>query len=64
MDSGRYDDKKKVRYSKFATIKLNNKISGTNNQGVGFVDFATEKLVTVLNSKRSYALALSVHPEK
>ncbi|XP_021207568.2 cilia- and flagella-associated protein 251 isoform X1 [Bombyx mori] len=36
----------------------------TNNQGVGFVDFATEKLVTVLNSKRSYALALSVHPEK
>ncbi|XP_052737715.1 cilia- and flagella-associated protein 251-like [Bicyclus anynana] len=36
----------------------------THNQGVGFVDFVTEKLVTILDSKTSHALSLSVHPEK
>ncbi|XP_045785662.1 cilia- and flagella-associated protein 251-like isoform X2 [Maniola jurtina] len=36
----------------------------THNEGVGFVDFVTEKLVTILDNKISHALALSVHPEK
>ncbi|XP_059061775.1 cilia- and flagella-associated protein 251-like [Achroia grisella] len=36
----------------------------THNQGVNFVDFVTEKLVTVLDNKISHALSLTVHPEK
>ncbi|KAM3961839.1 cilia- and flagella-associated protein 251 [Aphomia sociella] len=36
----------------------------THNQGVGFVDFVTEKLVTIVDYKISHASSLSVHPEK
>ncbi|XP_052758996.1 cilia- and flagella-associated protein 251-like [Galleria mellonella] len=36
----------------------------TLNQGVGFVDFVTEKLVTVLDNRVAHALSISVHPEK
>ncbi|XP_045445689.1 cilia- and flagella-associated protein 251-like [Melitaea cinxia] len=36
----------------------------TNNQGVGFVDFVTEKLVTIIDNKISHALSITVHPEK
>ncbi|KAJ8722980.1 hypothetical protein PYW07_004160 [Mythimna separata] len=35
----------------------------TYNQGVGFVDFATEKYTTILDNRRSPALSLAVHPE-
>ncbi|XP_026325605.1 cilia- and flagella-associated protein 251-like [Hyposmocoma kahamanoa] len=36
----------------------------THNQGIGFVDFVTEKLTTVLDYQISPATSLSVHPEK
>ncbi|OWR40975.1 putative WD repeat domain 66 [Danaus plexippus plexippus] len=36
----------------------------TNNEGVYFVDFLTEKLTTVLDNNVSHALSLSVNPEK
>ncbi|XP_026742733.1 cilia- and flagella-associated protein 251-like isoform X2 [Trichoplusia ni] len=36
----------------------------TWNQGVGFVDFVTEKYTNVLDSKISPILSMSVHPEK
>ncbi|CAH2266422.1 jg1018 [Pararge aegeria aegeria] len=36
----------------------------THNQGVGFVDFVTEKFATILDNKISHALSLSTHPEK
>ncbi|XP_073944449.1 cilia- and flagella-associated protein 251-like isoform X4 [Choristoneura fumiferana] len=36
----------------------------THNQGIAFVDFVTEKLVTILDYKISPAMALTVHPEK
>ncbi|KAJ0180263.1 hypothetical protein K1T71_003667 [Dendrolimus kikuchii] len=36
----------------------------SHNQGIGFVDFVTEKLVTILDYKISPAVTLTVHPEK
>ncbi|CAH0718741.1 unnamed protein product, partial [Brenthis ino] len=36
----------------------------THNEGIGFVDFVTEELVTIIDSKIFNALTLSVHPEK
>ena len=37
---------------------------GSRNQGVGFLNFVTEKYVTIIDSKMYHALSLSVHPEK
>ncbi|XP_046965477.1 cilia- and flagella-associated protein 251-like [Vanessa cardui] len=36
----------------------------TNNQGIGFVDFVTEKLVTIMDNKTSHTTSLAIHPEK
>ncbi|XP_022820002.1 cilia- and flagella-associated protein 251-like [Spodoptera litura] len=36
----------------------------TYNQGVGFVDFVTEKYTTLLDHNRSLVQTMSVHPEK
>ncbi|XP_035436887.2 cilia- and flagella-associated protein 251 isoform X2 [Spodoptera frugiperda] len=36
----------------------------TYNQGVGFVDFVTEKVTTILDHNRSLVLTITVHPEK
>ncbi|KAF9408495.1 hypothetical protein HW555_011852 [Spodoptera exigua] len=36
----------------------------TYNQGVGFVDFVTEKYTTILDHNRSLIMTISVHPEK
>ncbi|XP_049695270.2 cilia- and flagella-associated protein 251 isoform X2 [Helicoverpa armigera] len=36
----------------------------TFNQGVGFVDFVTEKYTTLIYNKRSAVLSMTVHPEK
>ncbi|XP_072944210.1 cilia- and flagella-associated protein 251-like [Epargyreus clarus] len=36
----------------------------TGHQGVGFADFVTEKLTTILDNKISYALSITVHPDK
>ncbi|VVC96642.1 unnamed protein product [Leptidea sinapis] len=37
---------------------------GTHNEGIGYVDFLTEKLRQVIDNKISHALALTVHPDK
>ncbi|XP_045491069.1 cilia- and flagella-associated protein 251-like [Colias croceus] len=36
----------------------------TNNEGVAFVDFTSETLLTILDNKIMHALTLTVHPEK
>ncbi|KAJ8725380.1 hypothetical protein PYW08_003563 [Mythimna loreyi] len=36
----------------------------TYNQGVGFVDFVTEKYKTIVDNRRSCVQSLAVHPEK
>lgn len=38
--------------------------TATYNQGVGFVDFVTEKVTTILDHNRSLVLTITVHPEK
>ncbi|CAG5011460.1 unnamed protein product [Parnassius apollo] len=36
----------------------------TNDQGIGFVEFVTEKNMIIMDNKTSPALSLTVHPEK
>ncbi|CAG9095598.1 unnamed protein product [Plutella xylostella] len=36
----------------------------TKNQGIGFVDFVTERMTTILDCRPAHAVSLSVHPEK
>ncbi|XP_063531343.1 cilia- and flagella-associated protein 251-like [Cydia strobilella] len=46
------------------TFLVRDFIVTTGNQGIGFVDFVTEKLATILDYRVSSALCVTVHPEK